>query len=211
MSRILKTCGLACLAWCLVGIALAEETKAPVPAKDGAAPSKAASGAKENPVVVIKTSKGDVEVELFEDEAPISVKNFLRYADEKFYDGTVFHRVISGFMIQGGGMTADLGKKETHEAIKNEADNGLKNTTGTLAMARTNVPDSATSQFFINTADNAALDHTGPGPRFGYAVFGKVVSGMDVVRAIEAVKTTTRAPHQNVPIEPVTIVSVKRK
>jgi cyclophilin family peptidyl-prolyl cis-trans isomerase len=203
MDRMMKVCGMACLAFAVSGVALAQEPKAAAPAKP--------APAKENPVVVMHTSKGDIEIELYEDRAPISVKNFLRYVDEKFYDGTVFHRVISGFMIQGGGMTADLERKPTHEPIKNEAENGLKNETGTIAMARTNAPDSASSQFFINTADNAQLDHSGPGPRFGYAVFGKVRSGMDVVRAIEAVKTTTRAPHGDVPVETVTIESVERK
>jgi len=198
MIRISKACWVLCLAFCLGDITFAEEAKEP-------------QAAKENPVVVMHTSKGDIEIELYPDKAPITVKNFLRYVDDGFYGGTVFHRVISGFMIQGGGMTPDLERKPTHEAIKNEGDNGLKNETGTIAMARTNNPDSASSQFFINTADNAQLDHSGPGPRFGYAVFGKVRSGMDIVRAIEAVKTTTRPPNGDVPVEPVMIESVEPK
>jgi cyclophilin family peptidyl-prolyl cis-trans isomerase len=201
MSRILETCGLVCFALALSGAAIAQETK----------PAAPPAAAKQNPVVVMHTSKGDIEIELFQDKAPISTKNFLRYADEKFYDGTIFHRVIPGFMIQGGGMTPDMERKPTHEAIKNEADNGLKNETGTIAMARTNAPDSASSQFFINTADNASLDHKGPGPAFGYAVFGKVRSGMEVVRAIESSKTSMRPPHADVPVETVLIRSVERK
>ena len=159
-----------------------------------------------NPTVVISTSSGTIEVELWADKAPISVKNFLSYTDNGFYNGTIFHRVIKGFMIQGGGMTADMTRKTTDEPIKNEAVNGEKNLTGTIAMARTNVVDSATSQFFINTVDNAKLDHAGPGARFGYAVFGKVVSGMDVVKKIESTTTT-----RDVPNEPIVIESVKRK
>jgi peptidyl-prolyl cis-trans isomerase A (cyclophilin A) len=135
----------------------------------------------------------------------------LSYTDKGFYDGTIFHRVIKGFMIQGGGMTIDMARKTTDEQIKNEADNGEKNMTGTLAMARTSAVDSATSQFFINTADNAMLDHSGPGSKFGYAVFGKVTSGMDVVKAIEATNTTIRARMKDVPSKAIVIESVKRK
>lgn len=155
-----------------------------------------------------KTSKGTFTVELFEEQAPISAQNFLRYADEGFFDGTIFHRVIPGFMVQGGGMTEDMGNKRGHDPIKNEATNGLKNKRGTLSMARTNDIDSATSQFFINVVDNDFLDHR-PGS-YGYAVFGQVTSGMDVVDAIVAVKTGNRAGHQDVPVETVTIESVKR-
>jgi cyclophilin family peptidyl-prolyl cis-trans isomerase len=155
-----------------------------------------------------KTSKGTFTVQLFEKQAPITTQNFLRYVDEGFFDGTVFHRVISGFMIQGGGLTADLKSKKTHAPIKNEATNGLKNKRGTIAMARTNEVDSATAQFFINLVDNDFLDHR-PG-NFGYAVFGRVDSGMDVVDAIAAVKTGSRGVHQDVPLEPVTIESVRR-
>lgn len=156
--------------------------------------------------VVIETNKGNIEVELYEKEAPISVKNFLSYVEEGFFDGTIFHRVIPGFMIQGGGFLEDLSKKETKAPIKNEADNGLKNEKYTLAMARTSEVDSATSQFFINTADNDFLDN---GARdFGYAVFGKVVKGQEVVDEIEQVKTTTKGPYQNVPIQPVVMTKV---
>ena len=164
-----------------------------------------------NPVVVMETSMGTVKIELFAKEAPITVKNFLDYVDAKQYDGTIFHRVIPTFMIQGGGFTEDMQQKPTKSPIKNEAGNGLKNTTGTLAMARTGVVDSATAQFFINTVDNAFLDHRDETPAgFGYAVFGKVVNGMDVVKKIAAVPTTTKAPHQNVPVTPVIIESVRR-
>ncbi len=166
----------------------------------------AAEGAKgEKPVVVISTSLGDITVQLEPDKAPKSVANFLAYVDDGFYDGTVFHRVIKNFMIQGGGMTADGKQKPTKPPIKNEADNGLKNDTGTIAMARTSAVDSATAQFFINTKDNDFLNH---GSRdFGYAVFGKVTDGMDVVRKIEAVETGSG----DVPAKTVTIKSIKRK
>lgn len=165
-----------------------------------------------NPKVVIKTSKGEIEVELFEDKAPISVKNFLSYADKGHYKGTIFHRVMDGFMIQGGGMDKDMKEKSTSAPIKNEADNGLKNEVGTLAMARTNEVDSATSQFFINVVDNPALDHTSKDARgYGYAVFGKVIKGMPVVNQIKAVKTGSRFPHENVPVEPVVILDITRK
>jgi cyclophilin family peptidyl-prolyl cis-trans isomerase len=155
-----------------------------------------------------KTSKGTFTVQLFDKQAPISVANFYKYADEGFFDGTIFHRVIPGFMVQGGGLTADMKNKGGHEPIKNEATNGLKNKRGTLSMARTNDVDSATSQFFINVVDNDFLDHK-PG-NYGYAVFGRVDSGMDVVDAIAAVKTGTRGMYQDVPAETVTIESVKR-
>jgi len=155
-----------------------------------------------------KTSKGEFTVELFTGEAPISAENFLAYVDSGHFDGTVFHRVIPGFMIQGGGMTADMKQKPTRDPIANEAKNGLKNTRGTLSMARTNDINSATSQFFINVADNDFLDNR-PGS-YGYAVFGKVTSGMEVVDAIVAVKTGNRGGHQDVPVEPVVIESVTR-
>jgi cyclophilin family peptidyl-prolyl cis-trans isomerase len=164
-----------------------------------------------NPVVVIKTSLGDIRVELFEDKAPATVKNFLRYADEKFYDGTIFHRVIDDFMIQGGGFGPDMRKKDTHEPVKNEASAELKNDRGTISMARTNIVDSATSQFFINVKDNAFLNHKDSTPQgFGYAVFGKVIEGMDVVDKIKKAETTTMGSYQNVPKNPVVIVSVTR-
>ncbi len=160
-------------------------------------------------MVIFSTNMGDITIELFPEDAPVTVENFLKYVDEGFFDGTVFHRVIPGFMIQGGGFTAEMVQKETREPIKNEADNGLKNERGTLSMARTNAVDSATSQFFLNVADNAFLDH---GSRdFGYAVFAKVVDGMDVVDQIAAVKTGSRGGHQDVPLEPVIITSARRK
>ncbi|MDH4609871.1 peptidylprolyl isomerase [Pseudomonas sp. BN102] len=164
--------------------------------------------AADKPHVLLTTSAGEIEVELDADKAPISVKNFLEYVDAGYYDSTVFHRVIPGFMIQGGGFDTDYAEKDTREPIKNEADNGLRNVRGTLAMARTQVVDSATSQFFINQKDNAFLDH---GSRdFGYAVFGKVVRGMDVVDQISSVPTGNRGMHQNVPLQPVLILSAKR-
>ena len=184
------------------------------------APGTAAStkeGAKmeqtgKNPIVVISTSKGDIEAELYADKAPETVKNFLAYAESGHYNGTVFHRVIKDFMIQGGGMTADMQQKPTKAPIKNEADNGLKNLDGTLAMARTSQVDSATSQFFINVKDNGFLDHKSKTPQgYGYAVFGKVIGGMDVVEKIENVPTTSKGMHQDVPAEPVVIKSVTVK
>ncbi len=160
-------------------------------------------------MVIFSTNMGDITIELFPEEAPVTVENFLKYVDDGFFDGTIFHRVIPGFMIQGGGFTADMAQKPTRETIKNEADNGLKNERGTLSMARTNVVDSATSQFFLNVADNAFLDH---GSRdFGYAVFAKVVDGMDVADQIAAVKTGNKGGHQDVPVEPVIINSARRK
>lgn len=162
-----------------------------------------------NPMVLISTSMGDIKVELYEDKAPISVKSFLDYVEAKFYDGTIFHRVIPNFMIQGGGFDKDMNRKTTKAPVKNEAGNGLKNTVGTLAMARTNVVDSATSQFFINAKDNDFLNHKDDTPAgFGYAVFGKVVQGMDVVQKIEKVKTADKAGNQNVPVEAVVIKSI---
>jgi cyclophilin family peptidyl-prolyl cis-trans isomerase len=158
-------------------------------------------------MITIVTSHGDIGVELFEDAAPISSANFKQYAVDGFFDNTVFHRVIPNFMIQGGGMPADLSRKPTRPPIKNEAANGQKNLRGTLAMARTSDVDSATSQFFINLQDNAFLDHGGRD--YGYAVFGKVVEGMDVVDTIAAVPTGRQRGHQDVPVEPVTILAVR--
>lgn len=168
--------------------------------------------AQDNPVVIIETSLGNMTVELNQKRAPISVENFLRYVKEGFYDGTIFHRVIPNFMVQGGGFTADMTKKPVHEPIKNEARNGLKNKKGTLAMARTGVINSATSQFFINTKDNGFLDNKGmTADAYGYAVFGKVTEGMDVVAKIEKVKTGSKAGHNDVPIETVTIKTIRLK
>lgn len=166
----------------------------------------------QNPQVVIETSKGNIVVELFAQEAPKSTENFLAYVDDGFYDGTLFHRVMQNFMVQGGGFDAQMQKKDTKAPIVNEADNGLKNTRGTLAMARTNDPHSATAQFFINTVDNKFLDHTGKNVRnWGYAVFGKVIEGMDTVDAIESVRTGRIGRMDDVPVEPVSIVKAYRK
>ena len=155
-----------------------------------------------DPVVVISTTKGDIKVQLDARKAPVSVENFLEYVRDKHYDGTLFHRVIKGFMIQGGGFDPDLKEKgPLRSPIKNEAGNGLQNRTGTIAMARTNVVDSATAQFFINVKDNKFLDHRDDSPRgFGYAVFGKVISGMNVVRKIESLPTQTRLSGDGVPL-----------
>jgi peptidyl-prolyl cis-trans isomerase B (cyclophilin B) len=160
----------------------------------------------ENPVVVIDTSLGSIRAELFEDKAPTTVKNFLQYVDDKFYDGTTFHRVISKFMIQGGGYEPGMKEKETRAPIKNESDNGLENKRGTLAMARTNVPNSATSQFFINVVDNGFLDKARARDGVGYCVFGKVIDGMDVVDKIKDVRTRAG----DVPVQNVIIKSVRR-
>ena len=157
-------------------------------------------------MITIKTSLGDIAVELFEDKAPITCENFRQYATDGHFADTIFHRVIPNFMIQGGGMDANLQSKATRDPIKNEADNGEANLRGTLAMARTSVVDSATSQFFINLRDNDFLNHSSRD--FGYAVFGRVTDGMDVVDAIAAVPTGSRAGHQDVPLEPVTIQDV---
>lgn len=167
----------------------------------------------ENPKVVLETSMGKIVLEIFKDKAPETAKNFLNYVDEKFYDGTIFHRVIPNFVIQGGGYDKDMNPKPTHDPIKNEADNGLSNLRGTIAMARTNDPHSATSQFFINLVDNKGLDFKGKesGREWGYAVFGKVIEGMEVVDKIAQVKTTSKAGHQNVPVEPVIILKAYRK
>ena len=164
-----------------------------------------------NPKVLMKTSKGDITIELYSSKAPLSVKNFLSYVDENFYDGTIFHRVIKGFMIQGGGFTTEFHKKPTKSPIKNEAANGLKNKRGTLAMARTMEVNSATSQFFINHADNSPLDYTNSTSEgFGYCVFGNVIDGMDVVDAIAKERTMTRRGMQDVPRETIEIISVQR-
>lgn len=167
--------------------------------------------AEENPRVVLETGMGNITLELYPTQAPLTVKNFLAYVDEKFYEGTIFHRVIRGFMIQGGGMTADMGEKPTHTPIRNEANNGLKNDRGTIAMARTQVPDSATAQFFINAKDNAFLNFRSKTVEgYGYCVFGKVIKGMDVVDAIEAVATGNKGYHQDVPLKPVVILKAYR-
>jgi peptidyl-prolyl cis-trans isomerase B (cyclophilin B) len=168
------------------------------------------SMADKNPVVVLSTSKGDIRLELDAEKAPITTQNFIDYVSDGHYDGLIFHRVIPGFMIQGGGMDAQMGEKKARAPIKNEAANGLKNTVGSIAMARTNVIDSATSQFFINVKDNDFLNHRSTSPaEFGYAVFGQVIEGMDIVRTIEKVKTGSRGHHEDVPVEAVVITSAK--
>lgn len=164
-----------------------------------------------NPEVLLETTAGDILLELYPDKAPKTVENFLKYVDEGFYDNTIFHRVINGFMIQGGGMDARMREKETHEPVENEADNGLKNERGTIAMARTMDPHSASAQFFINHADNDFLDHREPTPDgWGYAVFGKVIDGMDVVDKIAKVKTGTVGSHSDVPKDMVLITKASR-
>jgi cyclophilin family peptidyl-prolyl cis-trans isomerase len=182
---------------------LLAQTAKPTPAVQTPAPEPAPG----NPVAVIATSMGDITVELFKDRAPVSVDNFLQYASEGFYTGTIFHRVVRGFVVQGGGYIAGMKEKPTRPPIQNEATNGLKNLRGTLAMARTMVLRSATSQFYINVADNTSLDHRGYSPSdFGYAVFGRVLSGMEVADRIAEVPTRAENP-----VEPVTILSVTIK
>src|SRR5258705_10084445 len=166
--------------------------------------------ADKNPVVLMTTSMGNIRIELDAEKAPVSTKNFLDYVSDGHYDGLIFHRVIPGFMVQGGGMDAQMKEKKGKAPIKNEAANGLKNKLGTIAMARTNVVDSATAQFFINVKDNDFLNHKDTSPDgYGYAVFGQVIEGMDVVHSIEKVKTGNRAMHQDVPAQAVVINSVK--
>jgi cyclophilin family peptidyl-prolyl cis-trans isomerase len=160
-------------------------------------------------VVVFETSKGNFTIELYPNEAPVTVENFLQYVDDGHFNNTIFHRVIPGFVIQGGGFTPDMSQKPTRPPIKNEADNGLKNLHGTLSMARTSDVNSATSQFFINIADNDFLDH---GSRdFGYAVFGKIVEGLDVIDAIAVVETGNKGGHQDVPVEQIVVTAARRK
>jgi len=179
------------------------------PAPEATKPLEPAPG---NPVAVIATSMGDITVELFREQAPVSVENFTRYVRDDFYAGTIFHRVKPGFMIQGGGFTVGLEQKPTRPPIQNEATNGLKNARGTLAMARTQQLRSATSQFYINVLDNHALDHTGfSPPEFGYAVFGRVLDGMAVVDRIAAVSTRSVGGMDDVPAEPVVIKSITMK
>ncbi|MFL7025756.1 peptidylprolyl isomerase [Enterovibrio norvegicus] len=163
-------------------------------------------------MIILSTNFGDIEIELDMDKAPVTSKNFLKYCEEGFYDNTIFHRVIKGFMIQGGGFTAKMKEKPTREAIVNEANRGLKNVTGSIAMARTDAPHSATAQFFINLEDNHFLDHTATTNQgWGYAVFGKVTAGMDVVNNIGNAMTTRVAGHDDVPMDPIVIQSVTIK
>lgn len=202
------------LAMALATPALAAGKTAPAaapvaaPAQDGAA--RAAQ--KENSKMIkatIHTNKGAITLELDKEKAPVTVDNFVQYAKDGFYEGTIFHRVIDGFMIQGGGLDADMKEKATRPEIKNEAGNGLKNDKYTIAMARRAAPDSASAQFFINVADNDFLNHKSDSPRgFGYAVFGKVVAGQEVVDEIGKVKTHAVAPHDDVPVEPIVITKV---
>ena len=162
-----------------------------------------------NPVIILSTNLGNITIELDQQKAPVTVKNFMDYVESGFYTNTLFHRVIPGFMIQGGGFTQNMQQKPTKPAIKNEAKNGLSNKRGTIAMARTSVVDSATSQFFINLSDNVLLDH---GVRdYGYAVFGQVIAGMETVDAIAKVKTATTSGHQNVPVEAIIITGISKK
>ncbi len=172
------------------------------------APDKPVAEALQPVDVVIKTSKGDMTIRLNPGKAPVTVENFLAYVDKGFYEGLVFHRVMPGFMIQGGGMTADMSQKPTSAPIRNESGNGLRNSRGTISMARTANPDSATSQFFINLVNNEFLNNR-PG-RPGYAVFGEVISGEEVMDSIASVKTGNRGPHANVPVDPITILTVER-
>ena len=160
-------------------------------------------------MIVFETTLGNFTIEFFEKEAPISVANFKKYIDEGFFDGTIFHRIVPGFVIQGGGFTEDMTQKKNNPAIKNEADNGLKNARGTLSMARTNDINSATSQFFVNLKDNDFLDHSRG--NFGYAVFAKVSKGMDVIDKIAAVKTSRKRGHDDVPVDAVTVKSARRE
>jgi peptidyl-prolyl cis-trans isomerase A (cyclophilin A) len=192
MTRRLPALALPLLGACLIAMT----------APDGAS-------AAPNPQVLIKTTAGEIVVELYPEKAPATVANFLQYVDDKHYDGTVFHRVIGNFMIQGGGFTKDMRQKPTRPPIALESRTGLKNDTGWLAMARTSVPDSATSQFFINVVDNSNLNYPQPDGN-GYAVFGKVVQGMDTVTKIRNVKTSSSGMHRDVPVEPVVIESVTR-
>ena len=199
-----------------------DEPEPPKPAPKKPAPKKVApkkevakkTAPKEvtgKPVVVMETTKGTIKIELDAEKAPDTVANFLQYVDDKFFDGTIFHRVIKDFMIQGGGFTAEMAQKPTRDQIKNESSNGLKNEHGTLAMARTSAPHSASSQFFINHGtNNSFLNRDQARDGWGYCVFGKVTEGMDVVDAMAGVATGTKRGHQNVPLEPIVIKSARR-
>jgi peptidyl-prolyl cis-trans isomerase B (cyclophilin B) len=201
-SRFLTVCAVLCLFAACWGGEEPKQDAAKEPAQET-----------HNPVVSMKTNKGTITIELYPDKSPKAVENFLAYANAGFYDGTIFHRVIKDFMIQGGGYTASLERKEARAPIANEANNGLKNEVGTLALARTSDPNSATSQFFINVKDNAFLDFKSETPQgWGYTVFGKVIDGLDVVRAIEDTKTSDRGgAFQNLPEDQVVIESVTPK
>ncbi len=182
----------------------------PAPAEEKPTVETAPAPTGTNPTVEMRTSLGTMKIELYSEKAPKTVENFLQYARNGFYDGTIFHRVISGFMVQGGGFTPDMSEKETRAPIENEASNGLKNVRGSLAMARTGDPHSASSQFFINTVDNAFLDFTAESVQgYGYAVFGQVVEGLETLDAIKRVSTGSRGGHDDVPMDPVVIESVR--
>jgi peptidyl-prolyl cis-trans isomerase B (cyclophilin B) len=209
----------AILATTLIGgpAALAQEESAPPPVpalsveSEPAPAEPAMEPAKDTTMVIINTNLGEIHVKLAADKAPLTVANFLAYVDDGFYNGTIFHRVIDGFMIQGGGFEPNMRQKSTRAPVKNEAANGLHNKRGTIAMARTPVVDSATAQFFINVKDNGFLDFRSPDPQgFGYCVFGEVVAGMDVVDKIKAVRTGTKAGMTDVPLDTVQILSVTR-
>jgi peptidyl-prolyl cis-trans isomerase A (cyclophilin A) len=164
-----------------------------------------------DPVVVFKTSMGEIDIQLDPAHAPLSTANFLSYVDKKFYDGTIFHRIIPGFMVQGGGFTPDLKQKDTQPPIRNEASNGLHNLRGTISMARTSDPDSATSQFFLNLVDNSNKLDPGMGDPSGYAVFGKIIKGLDVIDKMAQAPTTTKGPYGDVPVKDVVLISARRK
>jgi cyclophilin family peptidyl-prolyl cis-trans isomerase len=198
-----------CLAGSLRGNAQGTNAPAGAAAATPAPPAPAAAAG--NPVVVIETSLGTIKAELWPDKAPGTVANVLKYVDDKFYDGLIFHRVIDGFMIQGGGFMPDMQQKAARSAIKNEARSDAPNSRGTLAMARTMMVDSASCQFYINLTDNAPLNHRDNTPQgYGYCVFGKVIGGMDVVDKIAKVQTAPKGPYQDVPIEPVIIKTIRR-
>ena len=209
MTRKL-TCIAGLVALALSGINCGQEISRSLEAENKEPPvAESEAEVKKTRTVVMETSLGTIKLELWADKAPVTVKNFIRYAEEKFYDGTIFHRVIPNFMIQGGGFTSDMGKKKCHDPIINEARSDVKNLRGTIAMARTTDVNSATAQFFINVADNDMLDHKDKTVRgFGYCAFGKVIEGMDVADKIVSAPTVTKGGHENVPVDEVTIKSV---
>jgi cyclophilin family peptidyl-prolyl cis-trans isomerase len=203
-----------CLLFALAAVTGTLQSTSPAKTRVQAPPLQvpAPTPAPGNPVVVVTTSMGEFTLELFKDKAPVSVENFLSYADAGFYEGTIFHRVKSGYVVQGGGYTPEMVEKATRPPIQNEATNGLKNSRGSLAMARTRALRSATAQWYVNVANNSALDHRGYSPDdFGYAVFGRVLSGMDIVDRIAKVPTGTNGDHEDVPTTPVVIQKVTIK
>ena len=193
---------------CILGLILTAALSAkPLPRFDPAPPP---AGDERTPRAVLETNHGRIVIELYVEKAPVTVKNFLQYVDDQYYDGTIFHRVIAEFMIQGGGHVPGMGEKKTREPIKNESANGLTNERGTIAVARTANPDSGTAQFFINTKDNSFLDRAKSADRTGYCVFGRVIEGMDVVDRIRRVPTGQQGVHRDVPVQDVIIRSVRR-